>query len=86
LDWFERSAFYAAKVRNVSRVASQVRLGRLAARRLISSNMSALSCLGGEEKGLDQFTIAANCHAGESLVPLALGYLRLAIEPPGQKF
>jgi len=45
--------------------------------------MSALRYLGREEKGLDQFTLAANCHAGESLVPLALGYLRLAIEPLG---
>jgi hypothetical protein len=47
--------------------------------------MLALGRLGREQKGLDQLTIAANYHAGESLVPLTLGHLRLAIEPFGQQ-
>jgi hypothetical protein len=54
--------------------------------RLISSNTLALGSLRWEKKRLDQLTIAANRHSGESLVPLALGYLRLAIQPLGQKF
>jgi hypothetical protein len=53
---------------------------------MASPNMLALGRLRREEKRLDQLTIAANCHTGESLVPLALGYLRLAIQPLGQKF
>jgi hypothetical protein len=47
--------------------------------------MLTLGRLSREEKGLDQLALAANRHTRESLEPLALGYLRFAIEPLGQK-
>jgi hypothetical protein len=48
--------------------------------------MLAFRRLSREKKGLDQLTLAANCHAGKSLVPQALGYLRLAVEPLREQF
>src|ERR1017187_1615317 len=51
-----------------------------------SRNMLALRRLTREQKGLDQLTLAADCHAGESLVPLALGHLGLTVKPPRQQF
>ena len=48
--------------------------------------MLALWSLGGEQKSLDQFTLAADRHAGESLVPLTFRYLWLIVEPLRQQF
>ena len=45
-----------------------------------------LGCLTRQQKGLDQRTLSANGHPGESLVPLALGYLWLAVKPLCQQF
>jgi len=53
---------------------------------LISRNMLTLGCLTRQQKSLDQLTLAANCHPGESLVPLALGCLGLAVKPLRQQF
>jgi hypothetical protein len=52
----------------------------------ISRNTLALRGLARKQKSLDQLTFAANRHAGESLVPLALGYLGLAVQPLRQQF
>jgi hypothetical protein len=52
----------------------------------ISRNMLTFRRLTRAQKSLDQLTLAANRHTGESLVPLALGHLRLAVEPLRQQF
>jgi len=53
---------------------------------LISRNRLALRRLTRQQKSLDQSTLAANCHAGESLVPLTHRYFGLAVEPLRQQF
>jgi hypothetical protein len=53
---------------------------------ITSRNTLAFRRLSGEQESLDELTLAANCHPGESLVPLTLGDLGLAIEPDCQQF
>src|ERR1700690_321984 len=50
-----------------------------------SRNAPALRRLTGKQEGLDQLTFAADCHAGEFLVPRTLRHLGLPVKPPGQQ-
>jgi len=68
-----------------AQAGSRITLGRLHLAPDLP-NMLALRLLRRQEKRLDQLAIAANRRTGESLVPLTLGYLRLAIEPLDQQF
>lgn len=51
-----------------------------------SANALAFGCLARQEERLDQFTLTANGHPRELLVPRSLRNLRLDIQPFGEQF
>lgn len=50
-----------------------------------SGNPLAFRGLLGQQKGLDQLTVAAHRHAGKAFVPFSFGHIRLGVEPCGEE-
>jgi len=51
----------------------------------ISRNTLTLGMLAGQQKGLDQLPLPANCHPRKPFVPPAYGHLGLGVEPACQQ-